>query len=183
MMAVPAGNLTEMVGAYVAEKTGVQLTPGMYQAFMVVNENSDFVAGVVMANYRDTDVELSVATETPLAWRPHVLRAIFKYIFIQLGCVRCTATTTKANKRARAFNESLGFRLEGNIRLGYDGQRDALVYGLLRSECRYLADDSEGEDGEKEPEGPAGPGPRSDCPSADANEQRQRDCAGEPKPH
>ena len=143
MMALPAGVHTDMVGAYVVEKIGgMALTPGMFTAMMVVNDEGDFVAGVVFSNFRGTDVEVSCASETPAAWRPHVCRAIFKYVFEQLGCVRCTSITVKGNRKARGFLESLGFQLEGNVRLGYDGMRDALIYGLLRSECRFLADES-----------------------------------------
>jgi hypothetical protein len=156
MIALPAGNLTEMVGKYIMEETGMELVPGMYSAMMIVNDQKDFVAGVVFSNFRKTDVEVSCAGETAVAWRPSVCTAVFKYIFEQLGCVRCTSITVKGNKRARAFLEGLGFQLEGNVRLGYDGRRDALIYGLLRSECRFLADESEIEpDGKEErPERP-----------------------------
>jgi RimJ/RimL family protein N-acetyltransferase len=140
MIALPAGPLTDMVGKYIMEKTGMELTSGMYQAFMVVNDQQDFVAGVVITNFRKTDCEISCASETPAAWRPTVCKAIFTYIFEQLDCVRCTSITVKGNKKARSFLEGLGFQLEGNVRLGYDGRRDALIYGLLRSECRFLND-------------------------------------------
>lgn len=140
MIAVPAGRFTEMVGEYLTEKTGMKLTPGMFQAFMVVDDGNNFVAGVVISNFRTTDCEISCASENPAAWRPHVCKAIFTYIFEQLGCVRCTSITVKGNRKARGFLESLGFILEGNIRMGYDGHRDALIYGLLKTECRYLSD-------------------------------------------
>lgn len=143
MIALPAGNLTDMVAAYVTDKTGAKFTPGMYQAFMVLNDNSDFVAGVVISNFRGTDCEISCVSETGAAWRPHVCKAIFTYVFDQLGCVRCTSITTKNNRKARAFLVALGFELEGKLRLGYEGLKDALIYGLIRSDCRYLAADSE----------------------------------------
>lgn len=184
MIALPAGKLTEMVGQYITEQTGMELTPGMYQAFMIVNDSKDFVAGVVFSNFRKTDVEVSCASETPAAWRPEVCRAIFKYVFDQLGCVRCTSITVKGNRKARGFLEGLGFQLEGNVRLGYDGRRDALIYGLLRSECRFLADESERElDGkEKYPSGTGSAGPGSDGASSVATEHSGGDSAGEPKP-
>lgn len=140
MFAIAAGPLTGMVGEYMTEKTGAEYAPGTFQAMIVCNDNKDMVAGVVFNNFRKTDVEVSCASDNPAAWRPNVCAAIFKYAFDQLGCVRCTSITTKGNKKARSFLESLGFVLEGNIRLGYDGRRDALIYGLLRSECRFLAD-------------------------------------------
>lgn len=134
----PASEFTELVAQYVGEKTGAVFTPGMYQALMVVNSNGEFCAGVVVSEYRTIDCQMSVAAETPAVWRPHVLRAVFNYVFNQLGCVRCTATTRKTNMKARAFLEGLGFKLEGNLRKGFDGVKDSLIYGLLAEECRFL---------------------------------------------
>jgi hypothetical protein len=171
-----------MVGEYITEKTGMALVPGQYQAMMVVDDNSDFVAGVVFTNFRSTDVEVSCASESPAAWRPHVCRAIFKYVFDQLGCVRCTSVTVKGNKKARSFLESLGFQLEGNVRLGYDGRRDALIYGLLRSECRFLVEDGALDGEEKQPDASSGTGPRSDSGGSGTDEHRVGDGASEPEP-
>ena len=140
MRAVPAAENTELVGRYVGEKCGVQFTPGAYQAFAILNDQGDFCAGVVISNFRDHDCEISCATETSAAWRDHVMRAVFTYVFKQLGCVRCTCIVRKNNKRCRDFLDGLGFVLEGNLRKAYDGVKDALIYGLLAEECRYIVD-------------------------------------------
>lgn len=138
MIAVPAGANTQLVAAYVAERTGCDFQEGMYQAFAVLDDQGQFCAGVVFFEYRGHDVQMATATETPLAWRPSVLRALFSYAFIQLGCTRATAFTKKSNRRCRSFLEGLGFVLEGRIRRGHDGVKDALVYGLLADECIYI---------------------------------------------
>lgn len=183
MIAYPAGKLTEMVGQYICEKTGMSLTPGMYQALMIVNDNRDFVGGVVFTNWRKTNVEISCASETPMAFKPGVCRAVFQYAFDQLGCIRCTSITTKANKKARSFLEALGFQLEGNIRLGYDGRRDALIYGLLRSECRFLADESGKDlDGQGRRDGTDTPRSDSDGGGAGEGKHDSGGNAGEPRP-
>lgn len=182
MIAQPAGALTEMVGAYLTEKTGAKFAPGMFQALMIVNDKQDFVGGVVVSNFRSRNCEISCAAETSAAWRPTVMRAVFTYIFNQLDCVRCTAITTKRNKRARDFLERLGFVLEGNLRLGYDGKTDALIYGLLASECRYIADERGIEDGEGQPSTASSAGPVRDSASADAAELGGGDSASEPEP-
>jgi hypothetical protein len=104
----------------------------------ILDDSNEFCGGVVFSEYRDYDCQLSCAAETPLAWKPSVLRAVFDYVFNQLTCVRCTALTKKSNRRARAFLEGLGFELEGRIRRGYDGVKDALIYGLLREDCVYI---------------------------------------------
>ena len=185
MIAVPAGEHTEIVGKYVMEKTGMSVQPGMYQAMMVINDNDDFVAGIVISNFRGTDCEISCATETSAAWRPAVMKAVFSYIFKQLKCVRCTSITTKQNKAARAFLEGLGFVLEGNLRLGYDGFKDALIYGLLAVECRYLSENNEESlDGQEVgTSGTSGTRPRSNGAGASEHEPRRGDYAGQSKPH
>lgn len=138
MRAIPAGPHLELVAKYVAEKAQCDFQPGMYQAMAILDDKGDFCAGVVFHEYRGHDVQISCATETSAAWRPHVMRAVFTYAFKTLGCVRCTSFTTKRNKRCRDFLEGLGFQLEGRIRLGHDGIKDALIYGLLASECVYI---------------------------------------------
>lgn len=139
MRAVPAGDKTPLVVQYIADKAGERFDPGLCQAFAILNDSGDFVGGVVVSNYRpgSRDCEISCAGETPAVWRPHVCRAVFQYIFEQLGCVRCTSITTKSNTKARKFLDAFGFVLEGNLRLGYDGRRDALIYGLLAQDCRF----------------------------------------------
>jgi RimJ/RimL family protein N-acetyltransferase len=115
----------------------------MFSAFAFLNDQGDFVGGCAISGYRQSqygnDCDISCASETSMAARPHVFTAVFNYVFVQLKCVRLTCVTTKRNKRARAFIERMGFELEGNVRLGYDGKRDALIYGLLAADCRYLA--------------------------------------------
>jgi hypothetical protein len=148
MILVPAGDNTELVGAYVAEKTGCVFTPGMYQAFAIINDTDKFCAGIVVSEYRGHDCQISCATETSMAWRDDVVYAFFDYIFHQLKCVRCTAITKRTNKRLRGFVEALGFKLEGRMRLGFDGTKDALMYGLLASECKCLQDAPDRIDGD-----------------------------------
>jgi hypothetical protein len=144
MIVVPAGENTALVGAYVSEKTGCELRPDMFQALALINDNGDFCGGVTISEYRGYDCQISCAVETSVVWRDSVIRGVFDYVFNQLRCVRCTCMTKKNNKRTRDFLERLGFVLEGRIRRGFDGNADALVYGLLASECRYLSQETDG---------------------------------------
>lgn len=143
MRAVPAtpANIG-MICEYMHDKTGVTFDPAMCQGFAVLSDKGEFVAGVIVSNVRyhegvPLDVEISCATESSIAWHPDVCRTVFGYVFNQLGCIRCTSITKKNNTKARAFLEALKFQLEGSIRKGYDGQRDALVYGLLAEDCQF----------------------------------------------
>jgi hypothetical protein len=143
MRAIPAGDKLTMLCEYMFQKTGARLDPSTTQGFAILSDQNDFVAAVLVSNVRyyegkPIDCEVSCASESGVAWRPHVCGAVFNYIFGQLGCTRCTSITRKNNTKSRAFLEALNFQLEGNVRRGYDGEKDALVYGLLREECRYF---------------------------------------------
>lgn len=144
MIAVPSTQKQlPLLCAYMKEKTGTVFDPNMCQGFAVINDKQEFIAGVLISNVRShegkvIDCEISCATENSIAWKPEVCRAVFGYIFTQLGCVRCTSITKKNNTKARAFLEALNFVLEGNVRRGYDGQKDALIYGLLAEDCQFL---------------------------------------------
>lgn len=172
MIVVPAGNNTELVGRYVAEKCGVEFQFGLYQALAILDEDGRFCAGVVVSEWRGHDCQVSCATESSAVWRPHVMAGVFDYIFNQLGCVRCTSVTKKSNKRCRDFLTGLGFQLEGRMRMAYDGVKDALVYGLLASECRYIQGVSDGNGDAEVP-------PATDNSDVEGPEQRVSDVPGD----
>jgi RimJ/RimL family protein N-acetyltransferase len=145
MRAVPAGQNTQMVADYIASKVpgaGLRFAPGQFQAFAFLSDTDEFMGGCVIANFRQgpygNDCEISCAAENSMAFRHNVVHAVMDYVFGQLLCTRLTAITTKRNSRTRAFLEALGFALEGNIRRAYDGKRDALIYGLMVEDCRFL---------------------------------------------
>lgn len=175
MRAVPAGKNTGLVGAYVAERTGCEFQDGMFQALAILDNENQFVGGVVVTDFRGHDCTVSLASENPMAWADSVKRGVFDYIFNQLGCVRVTGITKKGNRKARAFMESLGFQLEGNLRLGFDGIKDALVYGLLARECRYLDAGGFNGDVQEHAETPDPARPMADGASTGGNEQGHGD--------
>jgi hypothetical protein len=96
------------------------------------------VAGCVYQNFRTIDIDVVMAADSPSWALPDTLRALFGYPFLQLGVVRLTAIIGRANKRSRRLAEGLGFRLEGRARRALDGREDAMIYGMLREECRFL---------------------------------------------
>ncbi len=98
------------------------------------------IGGVVYNNYHPQigNVWVHFAFDDPRWATPSVMGSVCAYPFIQLGCKRVTAIVKRKNKRSRTFIEKgIGFRLEGCIRKGF-GNDDAMIYGLLRHECRWL---------------------------------------------
>lgn len=93
--------------------------------------------GVVFSNFMGTDIEMSAAIDDRSAVTRAVLRAVFSYPFRQLGCRRITTYADASDRRIADFNSRLGFVLEGRKRAGMpDG--DALMFGMLKSECRWI---------------------------------------------
>lgn len=143
MRAVPAGDKLALVCQYMNEKTGAEFNQFQCQGFAILTDTGGFAGAVLVSNItytgaRAVNCEISCASETAMAWKPSVCRAVFEYVFGQLGCVRCTSITKKNNMKARAFLTSLNFVLEGNVRRGYDGEKDALIYGLLAEDCEFF---------------------------------------------
>lgn len=132
-----------MLCEYLYEKTGSRIDPNMCQGFAIMSDTDKFCGAVIVSNLifhegRPVSCDISCAAETSMAWRPQVCRAVFQYVFGQLGCVRATSVTRKNNEKSRKFLTALNFQLEGNLRKGYDGEKDALVYGLLAEECQFF---------------------------------------------
>lgn len=66
----------------------------------------------------------------------NALRAIYTALFSQ--ATRLTAEVEPDNHRALKQVQRMGFVYEGYRRLGLEGTRDVLTYGMLRGDCKYL---------------------------------------------
>lgn len=117
--------------------------PGAYKAIGVMCSGT-FAGGVVFHDFHHVggkwvDVRMSGAFVPGAPWgRPSILRGLFHFPFVDLGARRMTTITGKKNKAARKADEVLGFKLEGTIRHALDGKQDAMIYGMLREECRFI---------------------------------------------
>lgn len=107
-------------------------------AALGVVRGSALVGGIVYHNWRGRDIEVSAAFDRADWARPAVLRRLFAYPFEQLGCARMTAVTGAKNRRARRFLAGLGFVREGIARQALADDEDAIIFGLLHAECRFL---------------------------------------------
>jgi RimJ/RimL family protein N-acetyltransferase len=89
---------------------------------------------------KPVDIRMTMVADNPRWARKGMIRILFWYPFKQLGVERATVVIARRNKRSRRLAEGLGFRLEGTARRGWDGVQDCMVYGMLRSECRWIGD-------------------------------------------
>lgn len=68
-----------------------------------------------------------------------LIRCAFAYPFRQLGLARVTGMVDATNQRVIAMDQKMGFRIEGCMRNAL-GDRDVIVMGMTKEECRYLSD-------------------------------------------
>ena len=117
--------------------------PGGYEALGVIDAQGDLVGGCLYTNFRPApdrqggDIEMWAVGNGRWLDRG-VMQELFGYPFNQLGCHRVTCITRRKGRDARRLLEKLGFRLEGVVRQGLKPHGDAMVYGLLKHECRWL---------------------------------------------
>lgn len=141
-MRVVAG-LDALAAKYVADMVGFDIIVSdvPYLGLVIADKDNKPIGALLITNYRGVaGCEISGGADSPSCARKGVIKYIFNYVFNTLGCARCTCTVAKrkGTGRTRRFLEGLGFVLEGCLRRGYDGKHDALIYGLLAENCRFL---------------------------------------------
>lgn len=99
------------------------------------------VGGCVFHNWRHPNIEVSFAATSPTWATRQTFRALLNYPFRQVQCRRLTATTEVTNQPARAFLCRFGFHEEGYHPEALPGGVDAVTYGLLARNCRWLAEE------------------------------------------
>lgn len=107
---------------------------GQFTAIGVKN-NDEIIAGAVYSNYRDFDIEFTIASISPKWCQKGTLSALLYYPFIQLGCVRMTSTIAFDDKRTLRLAKGIGFEIEGLLKKGFDGKKDALILGIMKEQA------------------------------------------------
>jgi len=82
------------------------------------------------------EAKYSILILDPRCISRRVMRAFYTAVFSRAR--RITAEVEPDNHRALRQVQRMGFVYEGYRRLGLEGQRDTLVYGMLKEDCRYL---------------------------------------------
>ena len=115
---------------------------------LIVRDNMP-IAGVCFHNFRELEhgrtVEGSIGSIGPKWATKQVLRAVFDYAFNYLGCARFQAVTRADAADTRKFLLRLGFQEEGQMRQYWDAKTDAVLYAMLKRDCRWLGVEEHGE--------------------------------------
>jgi RimJ/RimL family protein N-acetyltransferase len=134
------GNQDEYVAQWVAKRIPVfEFGSTPYSAIGLMNEAGVMLAGVIYQNFTHRDIQVHIAAVEGKRWMSkHWLGEVFRYPFEQLGVHRITALIPESNSVSESFTKRMGFSFEGSIREILAGDEDLLIYGMLRSECRFL---------------------------------------------
>ena len=132
-----------VVSRWVAER--LQVDPasfGEHYNFGVVQHGRPLF-GAVYTGVRQMpfgkDCTLSVAARDGALWCTHEnIRLIFSFGFEHLGCTRISTFVREGHVKSSKLVKHVGFRREGVLRQAHDGRTNAIAFGMLRNECRWL---------------------------------------------
>jgi hypothetical protein len=127
--------------AFLSASTGVDYRHCQFdqpQWFCVTaRDHAGRILGVFIGEFTQWfDAQITCAIDHPRFLTRRLLRTIFTTLFSQ--AVRLTAFVGPDNEPGLRIMRHLGFQAEGYVRLGIEGRRDAVLFGMLRQECRYL---------------------------------------------
>jgi hypothetical protein len=83
------------------------------------------------------EIHMTTAVDDPAIISRALLRFIFTTFFDR--AVRVTAMCRPENVKSINGIRRLGFLPEGCLRLGIEGKWDALIFGMIKSDCRWLS--------------------------------------------
>ena len=131
-----AYNCDDMIRLWVTRELGITIE-GECKAIGAVLDGR-LIGGAVYNNYAGFMVDIHIATTDKRWCNRRVLKAVFEMAFDTLKCVRLNMMCAKNNKTMRRLASGLGFKQEGCNRKAHLGTTDAISYGLLKSECRWI---------------------------------------------
>jgi len=133
--------LDEAAQRYLSLRTGVDYTIFDYTLpawlSVAVRDDDEFIMGVLVAEFQvPFEALITAAIDDPRFMSRRLLHAIFSTLFSRAA--RVTAQCRPDNEKSIRAIRHLGFQYEGFKRLGIEGKWDALMFGMLRHECRWI---------------------------------------------
>jgi ribosomal protein S18 acetylase RimI-like enzyme len=126
--------------AFLMRRTGIDYGNCRFDGpswFCCAARDHGTILGVFIGEFMNAfDCHISCAIDHPRFLTRRLLRAIFTALYSR--AVRITAMTRPDNERALRIIKHLGFQVEGYSRLAIEGRWDALVFSMLRDECRFI---------------------------------------------
>lgn len=127
--------------AFLSAETGIDYSHTDFSSprwFCVTARRDDgTLMGVAVAEFKTWfDAYFSCAISDPRCLSRKLLGVIFRALFSK--AIRITAEIDPGNDSAADQCRRMGFIYEGFKRMGIEGTRDALLFGMLHDDCRFL---------------------------------------------
>jgi AraC-like DNA-binding protein len=126
--------------AFLSEETGIDFLHTEFDQrwFCVTARRDDgTLMGVAAFEFKEWfNAHFSTAICDQRCMSRKLLATMFRAVFSQ--AVRITALIDPGNQTAIEQTRRMGFVYEGFLRMGVEGRRDALIFGMLREDCRFL---------------------------------------------
>lgn len=101
-----------------------------------LEKDGKIIAAFAFSDWTGPDIELSVASEGSIT--RELLKRVAQYVFVQLNCRRATCNISVNNHKSIRFVQRNGWVLEGRRRQWCNDGSDAWMFGLLKSECKWI---------------------------------------------
>lgn len=127
----------EEVMKFVADKVG----ENNFERYSAIGLEKDgnLIAGVIFKNKNASSIMMHVASDGSRHWMtPAYMAACFGYAFNQEKVNLIIGLVRADNYEAQRFDEHLGFKRLGQLPQACSDGTDIIIYGMLKSECRYL---------------------------------------------
>lgn len=134
-----AAPLTPDANAFLSDETGIDFAAIDMRHWLCVTayNDHDAIVGVLACEPKTSfDWHFSCAVADRRVITRRLLKTIFRTLFKK--AVRVTALVDPANQSAADQCRRMGFVYEGFLRLGIEGNRDALIFGMLAEDCPWL---------------------------------------------
>ena len=101
-------------------------------------QTKKIVYGGAFNEHRGRDIQYHAACTDPKVLTKGRIELLFWYGFMVFNTARISCVVAKSNKRSQKVVEGLGWKREGLIREFYAADDDAILYGMLRNECKWI---------------------------------------------
>lgn len=106
-------------------------------------QDDKIIAGVIYNNQKESlgvpyMLEMTVASIDKRWATRHNLKALFSYPFIQLRLKRVNTQCDSQDGGLIMFNKRLGFKEEGRHKEAFPTGSDAISFGMLKGDCKWL---------------------------------------------
>lgn len=133
------------VGQWVADRIDGYSVGENATAIGVLNvEKTDLVAGVTYENWNGVNIEAAIAVDDQTWCNKSVLKGLFGYPFLQLGCEAITISVASSNAASLNIAVKMGFEAEAIIKFAAHDGSSLVVLKMFRDKCRWIRDGKKG---------------------------------------